>query len=111
MPAGTIPTGMPVPASSAHTSRTVPSPPQTSTMSAPATAASAAIPVPGSSMVVRCHVGSDQPASRAIVETVWRKAPSSSTLIGFSTTARQRWVGSASGSGSDFTAWLRGSGE
>ena len=80
-------------------------------MSAPATAASAAMPVPGSSIVVKCHVGSDQPASAAITETVWRKAPSSSTLIGFSTTARHRCVGIASGSGSALTAWLRGSGE
>ena len=67
MPAGMMPTGMPVPASSAHTSRTVPSPPQTSTRSAPSTAARSAMPVPGSSMVVYCQVGSDQPDSRAIV--------------------------------------------
>ena len=52
MPAGMIPTGMPVPASSAQTSRTVPSPPQTITRSAPATDAAAACPVPGSSTEV-----------------------------------------------------------
>ena len=69
MPAGMMPTGMPVPASSAQTSRTVPSPPQTMTRSAPETAARSAMPVPGSSTVVYCQVGSDQPDSAAIAET------------------------------------------
>ena len=90
VPAGMMPTGMPVPASSAHTSRTVPSPPQTSTRSAPSTDAFSAIPLPGSSMVVYCQVGSDQPDSTAIAFTIARNWPTSSTLIGLSTTASRR---------------------
>ena len=105
-----MPTGMPVPASSAHTSRTVPSPPQTITRSAPSTEARAAWPVPESSTVVRCQVGADQPASAAIASTIAWNWPTSSTLIGLSTTATLRPDGNVSGSGSTFSAWLRGSG-
>ncbi len=105
-----MPTGMPVPASSAHTSRTVPSPPHTITRSAPSTEASSACPVPESSGVVKCQVGSCQPASRAMLVTVSWKEPTSSTLIGFRTTDRVRLEGSACGSGSLLSAWLRGSG-
>ena len=92
MPAGMIPTGMPVPASSAQTSRTVPSPPHTMTRSAPETAAFSAMPVPGSSTVVYCQVGSDQPDSFAIAPTTARNWPTSSTLIGLRITASRRSV-------------------
>ncbi len=51
------------------------------------------MPVPGSSTVVRCQRGSDQPASAAIAETVAWKASTLSTLMGFSTTCRRRAEG------------------
>ena len=87
MPAGTTPTGMPVPASSAQTVRTVPSPPQTSTSSAPPIAACSAIERPGSSTVVSYQAGVLQPDSCAIGSTRALKAATSSTLTGLSTTA------------------------
>ena len=110
MPAGTMPTGMPVPASSAQTSRTVPSPPQTSTRSAPETAAASAIPAPGSSIVVYSQVGADQPDSSACEVTIERNWATSSTLLGLRITASWRLLGTASCSGSARAAWLRGSG-
>ena len=110
MPAGMMPTGMPVPASSAHTSRTVPSPPQTMTRSAPETAARSAMPVPGSSTVVYCHVGSDQPDSAAIEATSERNWPTSSTLIGLRITASRFSEAYTSGSGSVLAAIERGRG-
>ncbi len=94
MPAGTTPTGTPVPASSAHTVRTVPSPPQTSTRSAPEIAACSAIERPGSSIVVSYQVGAPQPVSSAIRSTMAWKTGTLSTLTGFSTTASCRVLGS-----------------
>ena len=93
MPAGTTPTDTPVPASSAQTVRTVPSPPQTSTSSAPEIAASSAIEWPGSSTVVVYQVGGSQPDSAALRSTIALKAAVSSTLIGFRITASCRVVG------------------
>ncbi len=108
MPAGSTPTVMPVPASSAQTVRTVPSPPHTITRSAPSIAACSAIARPGSSMVVSCQVGRLQPASAAIRSTSALKTVTSSTLIGLSTTASRRVVGTGLLNAS--TAFARGAG-
>ena len=80
------------------------------TRSAPPTAASWAWPVPESSTVVRCQLGVDQPASTAIAETIAWNWPTSSTFTGLRITASRRSEGTACGSGSIFSAWLRGSG-
>ena len=109
MPAGTTPTEMPVPASSAQTVRTVPSPPHTITSSAPATAACSAIERPGSSTVVVNQVGSFQPAAAAARSTITLNASTSSTLIGFSTTASLRVVGPGVLNASRFLAFGAGS--
>ena len=87
MPAGTTPTGTPVPASSAQTVRTVPSPPQTSTSSAPEIAACSAIERPGSSTVVAYQAGALQPGLGGQPLDHRRNASTSSTLIGLRITA------------------------
>src|SRR3712207_1363665 len=90
---------MPVPASSAQTVRTVPSPPQTTTSSAPLNAASCAIERPGSAIVVSYQLGALQPSSAARPSTSVLNAAGSSTLIGFRITASCRLRGNGSGRG------------
>ena len=63
VPAGTRAIVTPLPASACAADRTVPSPPQTITTSAPDSIACLACPSPGSSSVVSSHRGSDQPCS------------------------------------------------
>src|SRR5262249_47682537 len=89
VPAGTMPSGTPVPSTAAAQAVTVPSPPQVSTRSAPAATARAAASCPGSAGVV-----SNPDARTASAATVgpipWRRgsaaAPPRQPLRGLHTT-------------------------
>ena len=73
---------MRVPASSPATARTVPSPPATSTRSAPASSAWWAMARPGSSAVVSNQSVGSQPAERTSDSTRRRRSERSSNLVG-----------------------------
>lgn len=66
VPRGTIPSTVSVPASGARHARTVPSPPQATTVVAPDATASAAWPAPGSSSVVFLHSTGRPSSSNAV---------------------------------------------
>jgi len=89
VPLGTIVSGTPVPHIASDTARTVPSPPATSTASAPSSIAVRATPSPRSSGVVSKNSGAPQPAF-ADARSTEARITSAATLVGLYTRAARR---------------------